>query len=125
MPTDVLDERDQATRDARLASLDAVDAPRCGDFVDFTDGTLRRISYIWPEGCQTTDASSGHYYLGDGYVSMSGGLCPCVPTRSLEHTDETRDGAVWFFHHDWWTAGGGVDFVVPFRVYRCALEPPR
>lgn len=112
----------------RMAMLDAREGPRVGDFVRFADGTLRRCSYHWSDdagwdgGMQTSD--HGSYYLGEGYVSMSGSLHPCVPTDSLKQTDETHAGAVWIFHHDIRRAGGAVHFELPFRVFDCDLPAP-
>lgn len=118
-----LDERDREIVRQRVTHLDSNEGPRVGDFVRFADGTERRISYLWPDGAQTSEA--GSYYLGDGYVSMSGSLHPCVPLESLTPTDEQMDGWVWIFHHDHHTAHNGVDVDVPFRVYTCDREPPR
>lgn len=124
-----LDDRDQAILAERTAALDAVEEPRVGDFVVFADGVTRRISYHWHDGAgwdggyQSSDG--GSYYLGTGYVSMSGGLYTTVPKETLTLTDEKRDGSVWFFHHDHHTAHNGVDVMIPFRVYACSLPAPR
>lgn len=116
------DARDRRIIGERMGALLERKGPRVGDFVDFADGTQRRISYLWPDGAQTSDG--GSYYLGRGYVSMSGALHPCVPLESLEPTGELRAGWVWIFHHDHHTAHNGVDARVSFRVFRCAQEPP-
>lgn len=120
-----MDERDRTILAERMAALDARPEPRVGDFVRFADGVLRRFSYHWHDGAdwdggyQTSDG--GTYYLGNGYVRMSGSLHPCVPTNTLTRTDETRDGSVWFFHHDQRIAHNGVDVMATFRVYTCSL----
>lgn len=118
-----LDERDQAILDARVSALNAIPGPRVGDFVRFADGTIRRISHIWDDGPQTSDG--GSYYLGNGYVSMSGGLFPHVPNSSITPTEEKREGSAWFFHHDYATAHNGVGVLVAFRVFDCSLPAPR
>lgn len=114
------DDRDQAILDERIAKYDSITDPRVGDFVVFADGVTRRISYLWGDSVQTSDG--GGYYLGAGYISMSGGLHPGVPPETLTLTDEKKDGSVWFFHHDWWTADNGVYTTMPFRVYTCSRE---
>ena len=118
-----IDQRDLDILAARSAALDAVSGPRVGDWVEFTDGVSRRISHLWPESAQTSDG--GSFYLGDGYVSMSGALHDSVPTDSLVITGERRAGAVWFFHHDHATAHNGVETTLLFRVYTCNLPAPR
>jgi hypothetical protein len=119
----ILDRQDSEILAARQAALEARPGPRVGDWVEFPGSIRRRISHIWPDSLQTSD--EGSYYLGNGYVSMSGSLHPGVPPDSLTDTGHTRDGEVWFFHHDFPTAGGGVDACIPFRVYACALPAPR
>lgn len=116
------DDKDAAILTERVATLDAVSGPRVGDYVIFLDGTERRISHIWGDG-QSTDSvqtsDGGSYYLGNGYVSMSGSLYSGVKPETLMDTGEKRDGSVWFFHHDYATAGGRVYTTMPFRVFRC------
>lgn len=114
-----LDERDATILADRMVQLNAVEGFRCGDWVIFADGVTRRISYIWDDGPQTS--AGGTYFLGHGYVSMSGGLYPHVPKATLTLTDERRDAWVWFFHHDFATAHNGVDVMAEFRVYTCSL----
>lgn len=81
----------------------------------------RRICWVHrdPARVQTIGEGAGSYYLGSGYVSYSGALDPSVPLAELELTDERRSGPVWFFHHDWWESGNGVQAEVMFRVYAC------
>lgn len=122
------DPRNVEIIERRMAKLDAREGPRVGDYVRFTDGTLRRCSYHWSDGAgwdggmQTSDG--GSFYLGEGYVSMSGSLYSCVPTDSLKLTDETREGTVWIFDHDFAGAGRAVHYSVPFRVFTCELPAP-
>ena len=122
-----LDDRDGGILARRTALLDAVSGPRVGDYVRFADGVERRISYDWGvvgmDGIQTS--SGGSFYLGNGYVSMSGSLFGSVGVETLTLTDETRDGSVWFFHHDYHSAHNGVDATVSFRVYDCSVESTR
>lgn len=132
------DDRDAEIVAARLALLDKIDGPRVGDYVDFADGTTRRISHDWgpledgethgfwgPATGRYQTSDTGSYYLGDGYVSMSGGLFPALPAEAFTATDETREARVWIFHHDHWCAGNGVTVSVPVRVFTCDLDPPK
>ncbi|GIL29121.1 hypothetical protein [Actinocatenispora comari] len=125
MPTS-LDAVDQDILDRRRTRLDAQHGPRVGDFVEFTDGATRRISYLWtvPDGQKAQTSTDGRFYLGDDGVDFSGSLYPAVPTASLTDTARTRLGAVWLFHHDRWRAYNAITTVIPFRVYACHLPAP-
>lgn len=120
-----LDDRDRAILEARRAQLDTIPGPRVGDWVHFSDGTERRISHDWGDEVQTSDGRYGSsFYLGNGYASFSGGLYGVTAKTALVDTGKTRSGTCWIFHHDYQTAGGGVDTFIPFRVYACNEAPP-
>ena len=128
MNTETLDERDTAMLQARQAYLTGRTAPDVGDWVLFADGTERRISHVWDfeddrnlSGYQTS--MGGHFHLGPNYVSYSGGLYPSPSWGSMVATEDPRAGSCWFFHHDHWTGGNGVDVLAEFRVWRCTEEP--
>lgn len=116
------DDRDRLLISRRQCALGCVDGPRVGDYVSFPCGHVRRVSHNWGDTVQTSDG--GSFYLGDGYVSFSGGLFPGVPVDSLADTGMRRDGAVWIFHHDDWRADNGVESSIPFRVYACSAKMP-
>jgi hypothetical protein len=122
-----LDTRDLTILSQRAGAYAAQSGPRIGDYVDFADGVTRQISHIWDllpvPSIQTSDG--GSFYLGDGYCSFSGGLHPGIPADTLNLTEETREGQVWFFHHNYTTAHNGIDVVIPFCVYRCTLTSQR
>lgn len=122
----ILDETDQAILSTRQAKYNTEHDVQVGEFIRFSDGTIRRISYIWPDGVQSTDNRFGpmSFYLGDGYVSYSGSLYRCVPRDSLKLTNEKESGGFWFFHHDFPTAHNGVDFMIPCRIWESSELPP-
>ena len=124
MPT--FDDRDAAILAQSQTLFDrCADRPRNGDFVRFACGTLRRVSHVWawsdtPRAewsYQTSDG--GSWYFEGGVCSFSGGLHAGVPHDTLRDTGETREGSVWFFHHNWSGAGRGVECKARFRVYDC------
>jgi hypothetical protein len=126
-----LDERDAAILADRTAALDAVDGPRCGDYLRMPDGELLRVAHVFPadwedmHGVQPNcprHGGEGSFYLGRGYVSYSGSLDPRIDQDRLTLSDETRNGSAWFFHHDHMQAHNGVTVSIPFRVYDVA--PP-
>jgi len=99
-----------------------MEGPRVGDFLRTPDGFLR-FTHDWGETIQTTVRPShpcsgnGSFYLGEGNVSFSGSLDPGIDKLSLKDTGEKQDGTFWFFHHNFWGAGRGVDFKIPCRVF--------
>ena len=122
-----LDDRDVEIVASRLEALRGRVGPQVGDYVRFSDGTLRRISHHWRDdegwdgGVQTSDG--GSFYLSDHGCSFSGSLRPSIPTDRLQATDEMVAGRAWIFHHDMHQAHNGVDFEVPFRVFEFDGEP--
>ena len=128
--TDALDERDRQIIWERRHSIELIEGPRVGDWVEFADGITRRVSHVWDgedwgdsAGVQTSDG--GSFYLGNGYVSFSGSLYVSVKMGTLTGTGEVRPGSTWIFRHDHHTAHNGVDVTIPFRVYRCTENAPR
>lgn len=125
------DERDWEIINDRMAAFDENKGLRVGDWVDFADGSQRRISYIWedeagrPEGIQTSSPGSG-FHLYRGAVSMgNGSLYTSVPASSMTLTDEIRKAYVWIFHHEQVEAHNSVTVAVGFRVYRCYMDAPK
>lgn len=93
---------------------------RIGDYIQMSPTKFTRVTHIHPDGqIQTGGGSgSGGYYLGDGHMSYSGGLDSGFYITDLIETDKQKLGGVWFFHNDFATAGGGVDFNMMFRVFK-------
>lgn len=123
-----LDARDSAILRERYNAFNERPGPRVGDYVRFPDGEVRRFTHDWEEyGLQTNTPKFGpgsFYFSAAGYCDYSGALDPCVKREALTLTDETQDGSVWFFHHDYRTAGGGVTALIPCRVYESSQPQP-
>jgi hypothetical protein len=117
----ILHERERAFNDPWRPTV-----PREGEFVRFADGTVRRISHVWRDehdtvlSVQTSD--SGSYYLGRGYMTMSGSLFRGVKPDTLKATEERMVGRAWFFHHDMHQAHNAVHVEIRLRVWDCSLE---
>jgi hypothetical protein len=121
---DNLDARDQEILEKRIELLNDKKGIRVGDYIRFADGELRRVSYIWryDDADQSIQTSKGgSYYLGDGFVSMSGSLFTGIKPDTLTPTTELMAGSVWFFHHNLAGAGRGKNAYINFRVYECSL----
>ena len=119
-----LDPRDKELRARREAKVGLRDHPQVGDFVIFADGIERRISHVWwNEEYQTS--AGGSFYLGEHGASFSGTLYRSVPRKSLTRVEGRRAGSVWFFHHTWHTAGGGVQAEIMFAVWNCDRKAPK
>jgi hypothetical protein len=121
-----LDDRDQQIRATRAFQLASSPGPTIGDYVDFADGTTRRIAHVWkpPMGTEVQTSPGGSFYLGEGYCSFSGGLDRGIDQARLTLTDEQRDGPVWFFHNDYITCDNSIETTVPFRVYQATGDAP-
>jgi len=131
MNTATLDAQDAQILADRTLKLDAIEGPRCGDYLRMPDGELARVAHVYPAdwdemaGVQPNYTASnwrerfgeGSYYLGNGYVSMSGSLGDWIAASRLTLTEETREGSAWFFHRDEHRASNGVNVTLPFRVY--------
>jgi len=126
------DEKDGKILKLRAVAYDRGDPvglPHVGDWIRFPDGTHKRVAHVWGEEYTDGEAiiqptwpgAEGSFYLGDDYVSHSGGLESGIPLSRFALTDDRRDGDFWFFHHDWHTAHNGVHFTLPCRVWSCSL----
>jgi hypothetical protein len=123
----VFDRRDAILLNERKRRwAERIDGPRVGDFVEMTDGTLRRFTYSWNDGIQVTNAQYGSsFYLSKhGYADFSGGLDPAIPITQLVDTQRVRDGSFWFFHHDVSGANRGVECTMECRIYRHDTSRP-
>lgn len=92
---------------------------KVGEFLKFK-GRYIRFAYDWGNLLQTT--RGGSFYLGDGYCDFSGSLEHGIDKDKIELTSEIRNGRVWFFDSDIWGANRGVDFDMPFRVWKIKRE---
>lgn len=108
---------------------DGVANPRCGDYVRFADGSMRRISHVWkwdsddpalPNKVQTSWGGSWH--MTRGGASFSGSLYGGPRLADMRLTTESKPGQFWVFDRDEWGAGRGIYFEAPCRVYECDME---
>lgn len=127
-----MNDRDSEILKARSVAFLARREVKAGDYIRFADGTLRRVSHVWtgendqPESIQTDCPEFGSsFYLGDGWMSFSGGLHPGVPASTLTRTQELISGKCWFFHNDFAYRDNGVYISIPCPVWDCSLEANR
>lgn len=118
-----LDEKDRAILKDREILLNQIAGPRVGDFIQFSD-ELRRIAHVWKSDQTVQTTNAGSFYLGEGYVEMSGRLYRGIPIESLRLTNDQRPGHVWFFHHNDVAPNNGIGTVMNFRVYQCDIVAP-
>lgn len=98
---------------------------RTGDWVK-ENGKYTRVTYIWrdesnhPFQVQTGGNKFGQFYLGDRYISYSGGLDPGFNPDNVKYTQlkERREGSVWLFKNDIHTAHNSVMYMMKFRVFK-------
>ena len=100
----------------RMKEFNKINKPKVGEFLKF-EGEYVRFTHDWEDSLQTGEGDS--FYLNCcGRLSYSGSLNHGVQMDVLEVTKERRKGKVWFFDKDIAGAGRGVDFLVPFRVWK-------
>lgn len=121
-----LDPQDQKILIERQAMFTARTEPKQGDFIRFADGSIKRMAHVWKYIGEESDiqptAGRGDqsFYLGEGYMSFSGGLDSAIPAHKFTRTNETMPGWCWFFHHDWPKAHNGINVQILCPVWECA-----
>jgi hypothetical protein len=112
------DKRDMQIAEDRINLFNDRDGPRVGDFIIVPGGLYLRFAYDWGDQIQTTDKQyGGSFHIGNGYVSMSGGLEPGYLKEQIELTNETRRGYFWIEHHGHLCADCSIGLMFPCRVY--------
>ena len=117
------DLRNIAILETRMKQYNAIPGARVGDWIREPDGRMTRATHDWNDDGETCETiqhggnENSSYYLGDGYLSYSGGLDSGIKKCWLRETAEKKDGCVWIFDHGFAGAGRGVGFVVEFRVF--------
>ncbi|HEU4344084.1 MAG TPA: hypothetical protein VFU31_21220 [Candidatus Binatia bacterium] len=116
------DPRNLEILKTRVEKFDARPRARVGDFLRLPALHPRlpswtRFTHDWGDHIQTGGTENGSYYLGSGYLSYSGSLNPGVAHADLLATTEQKEGRLWFFDHNDARADGGVEFVIPLRVF--------
>lgn len=108
----------------RKTAYNRIKGIRVGDWVK-ENGDYSRVTYIWKEGrkiyqIQTGGSKFGQFYLGDKYISYSGGLDTGFNPNEVKHTQmkERRDGSVWFFKNNYHVADNAVEYMMKFRVFK-------
>lgn len=114
------DERDNEIALSSAIAFNDLTGPRVGDFVRMKDGELRRFTYDWGDGIQTTCPKfGGSFYLHDfGHASYSGSLDPSIKKEHLEDTGDFKSGDFWFFHHGFPCASSAVYVSIPCKVWQ-------
>jgi hypothetical protein len=110
------DKRDLKIAEELVNAFNEIPGPRVGDFVILPDGKYQRFAHEWPDLLQTCD--EGSFYIGKGYVSMSGGLHHGYKKEQIISTPETRPGHFWFFHHDDACGSNSVGLKIDCRVFQ-------
>lgn len=115
-----LDDRDEDILFERVTRRARIKGPRVGDFCILKSGEVRRFTFDWDDGLQTTvkDQAGSFYFDASGHLDYSGSLDPVIKKANLTERVELREGACWFFHHNHPRAHNGVAAMIPCRVYK-------
>ena len=94
--------------------------PGVGDWLRFTDGSLRRISHDWGDEVQhgIQHSKDGSFHLSQsGHVDFSGGLEPGIDRTVLQPDTAQREARFWIWDHGHAGAGRGVHITIPTPVW--------
>lgn len=111
-------EKNRLILEKRVKAYNRLPGPRVGDYLK-VNGKYTRFTHKWDDHIQTGGHIGGGYYLGDGYLSYSGGLDPGIKLNQIRLTKERKDGHFWFFNCDFMYGNNGLTYIMPFRVYTC------
>ncbi len=114
------DKENQEILKRRTEEYNKIPGARVGDYLKLPNGKYTRFTYGFDDHIQTGGHGNG-FYLGNGYISYSGGLDPGVKLSDITQTEQTKKGFIWFFDNDFATGGNGRDFEIDFRVFK--LKP--
>ena len=123
-----LQNKHRPTVDKNMKEYDKIRGIRVGDYVK-RNGKYYRISYIWHDEndkpIQYQIATGGSFYLGEGYVSFSGGLDTGFDEKTkFKNAGYKKNGRVWIFKNNFMTADNSVEYDdVKFRVYYASKNP--
>lgn len=97
---------------------------KTGDFVRSLSGELRRVAYVYPSSYprDVQTCKTGSFFLGDGWMSMSGSLDDPISEEYFVKTSETMLGDCWFFHHNYTRAYNSVSVQIKCPVWQCQLK---
>lgn len=103
---------------SRLTNFERFSGPRVGDYLKMPHGEYTRFTYDLGDQIQTGGRERSRFYMTTGgQCDFSGTLHSGVLKADLQLTDERKDGLIWFFDQNYQRADGGVEFMVPFRVF--------
>ena len=114
-----ISDKDLNILKTRIKEYDRIKDARVGDFFITSEDHYVRFTHAWDDHIQTSESEkSGSFYLGNGYISYSGGLDPGFKYSEIVDTGQIKKGWIWFFHDGWQLAHCGVHFNIDFRVFK-------
>lgn len=120
-PADEVDLQIVSERSSRRRGLHDIQE---GDFIEFADGEVQRVSALWHEFVQCSE--SGSWHLNEsGTCQFSGSLHPGVARSTLTDTGRWQPAPMWISHHGLVSAHRRVEVSCPVRVWHCTGRAPR
>lgn len=101
----------------RQRYLDNREGIQAGDLI-VSGEKLLRVAHDWGDAVQLTDGRFGQsFYLGQDFVSFSGGLDPSIDKTRFRPTGRRENAAVWFFSENHHEANNGYHTRAKFAVW--------
>ncbi len=116
LESEYVGNRNEQILNERIKAYNKLKWARIGDYL-YYKGEYVRFTHDWGDSLQTSEGE-GSFYLGKGYVSYSGSLNTGLSKELIQYAGKRKLGRVWFFDSDVWGAGRGVNFEIPFRVFK-------
>ena len=117
-------EKNRQLLNEAIKNFDARLGPRVGDYIVMLDGSLRRFTYDWGDGLQTTvsnqsPAYDSSFYMGrGGFAEFSGSLDPSIPKERIIYARARRLARFWMFNMGVPGAGCGRAYEIKVKIWK-------
>lgn len=104
--------------DLRIEARKALTEIKTGDYLKRLDGSISRVTYVWPDHVQDGGGSGSFHMCDNGCGSYSGSLNHGVALPNIAPTKQTKKALFWMFSNNWAGGGRGIYFYCPVKVWK-------